>query len=71
MDDDPRDTLAVVDKDIYHFAVRTVLVGIVSQATGFIELGSQRNSPEIDLLYDIGGEACLASFFVVHDNSLR
>lgn len=28
MGDDPRDTLAVVDKDIYHFAVRTALVGI-------------------------------------------
>lgn len=39
MDGVPRDTLAVVDKEIYRFAVQTVHVEIVSQATALIELG--------------------------------
>lgn len=71
MDGVPRDTLAVVDKEIYRFAVRTAHVQIVSPATRFIELGNSREHQGIDLLYDIARGACLASFVFAHDNSLR
>lgn len=38
MDGVPHDTLAVVDKERYCFAVRTVHVEIASQATESVEL---------------------------------
>ena len=71
MDGVPRDTLAVVDKERHRFAVRTVHVEIVLQATELVELGYSKEYYGIGLLYGIAREACLASFVFAHDNSLR